>query len=195
MRIQVKNRKNNNTGSEMFERFAARQVNPELKKLLGAFFLSASSLVLVASLVSSATAEEVNSAVDDRPTVSDKIEDVFFTFDQTFYLNRRFPRNGLWFLGSFPENEIAGDGRVIHKLYNELIRQQNTRDPIIRTADLPNPFTSSLQSDAIFTPEPVPAATFAPSFRQSPAAPIPASTPVDSGTHTPTRETPIPALW
>ena len=177
------------TTDTKFESVTARSMNRlKLEGLLGALVLSASSIVWIGSM-SSAMAQE---AAGDRPTVNDRIEDVFYTFDQPFYFNRRFPRNALWFLGSFPENEIAGDGRVSHKLYNELMMQQNTSDPTLRTADLPTPFTSSLQSDPIFTEEPVPAAPFAPSFRQSPSV-APAA--VDSGANRQPRATPVPALW
>ncbi|NJR64333.1 MAG: hypothetical protein HC772_01775 [Leptolyngbyaceae cyanobacterium CRU_2_3] len=153
--------------------------------------------VLVSSLVMGATAQEIPQTTTanrraNTQTLNDRFEDVFFTFDQTFYQNRRFPRNGLWLFGSFPENEIAGDGRVIHKLYTEALRQQTTSDPTLRTADLPTPFSSSLQTDAIYTPEPVPTAPFSPSFRQSAPAPLEAP---DSFTPEETSEEPIPALW
>lgn len=178
----------NSTGKK-FEPVLASLTNcSKLKGLLGALILSATSIAWAGGM-SSAVAQE---AADDRPTVSGQVEDVFYTFDQPFYSNHRFPRNAFWFLLSFPENEIAGDGRVSHKLYNELMMQQNTSDPTLRTADLPNPFTSSLQADAIFTEEPVPAAPFAPSFRQSPSV---APTVIDSGANRPTQAAPVPALW
>ncbi|MBW4659995.1 MAG: hypothetical protein KME15_15075 [Drouetiella hepatica Uher 2000/2452] len=177
-----------NSTSKKLEPVLASLTCPKLKGLLGAFILSATSIAWVGGM-SSAVAQEV---IDDRPTVIDQIEDAYYTFDQPFYFNRRFPRNTFWFLLSFPENEIAGDGRVSHKLYNELMMQQNTSDPTLRTADLPTPFTSSLQSDAIFTEEPVPAAPFAPSFRQSPSV---APTVIDSGADRTVQEAPVPALW
>ena len=159
--------------------------NFKLREILGTVALSA-AIVLTGSGV--AMAQEV---ADDRPTVSDEVEDTFFTFDQPYFYNRRFVRNALWIFGSFPENEISGDGRVMHNLYTDLMKQQSMSDPTIRTADLPNPFTSSLLADPIYTEEPVPAAPFAPSFRQSPNA-----APTSSGAdRTETRETPVPALW
>jgi hypothetical protein len=199
MHIQAKNtaiicsRLDRNTGSKSFEDKGVSLFNPNLKGLLRTFALSASSIVLVGGMIGSASAQEVNANIDDRPTVNDQIEDVYYTFDQPFFFNRRLPRNALWIFGSFPENEIAGDGRVSHKLYTELMRIQSTSDPTIRTADLPNPFASSLQSDPIYTEEPFPAAPFAPSFRRS-DAPSAAPATVDSGADT-TRETPVPALW
>lgn len=168
-----------------------------LKIRLGLFTAIASSLVLVSGIAESVTAQEnprQNSAEQaaqeaaNQPTIPDELDDTFFTFDENFYQNHRFPRNAFWLFGSYPENEIAGDGRVVNKLYNQLIRQQGTSDPTIRTADLPNPFSSSLQTDEIYTEEAVPPAPISPSFRQQSVAP----TSVEAA---PTREAPVPALW
>lgn len=143
------------------------------------------SILLAGGIADSALAQQANPA-SQQPTLNDKFEDVFFTFDQTFYLNRRFPRNTFWLFGSFPENEIAGDGRVIHRLYTEQLRVQTTSDPTLRTADLPTPFSSSLLSDALYTAEPVPPAPAPiPVFRQ----------PAPAFAEPPQREAPIPALW
>jgi hypothetical protein len=170
-------------------------IHSKLKRISNPLTVSAVATLLVGSLVGSATAQEAPQASRvnrqaNQQTLNDRFEDTFFTFDQTFYQNRRFPRNSLWIFGSFPENEIAGDGRVIHKLYTEALRQQTTSDPTIRTADLPNPFSSSLQTDSIYTPEAVPAAPFSPSFRQPSSA---APTAVETEPVAPER--PIPALW
>ncbi|HEY9644196.1 MAG TPA: hypothetical protein V6C57_27125, partial [Coleofasciculaceae cyanobacterium] len=120
----------------------------------------------------------------------EQFESTFFTFNKNFYQNRRFARNVFWYFGPFPENQISGDGRVLHRLYTETLRQQTTSDPTIRTADLPTPFSSSLQTDPIYTPESVPPAPFAPSFRQPSTAPA-ASEPREPAAP----ERPIPALW
>lgn len=44
----------------------------------------------------------------------------------------------------FPENQISRDAERIHRLYVDLLNQQVSSDPIIRTADLPNPFNLSV---------------------------------------------------
>ena len=46
--------------------------------------------------------------------------------------------------GSYPETEIVRDAQKIHELHEELMHEQVSRDPIIRTRDLRNPYDSSL---------------------------------------------------
>jgi hypothetical protein len=79
------------------------------------------------------------------------IERAFFKDDPNFYGNNSFSRNIDWMLGpgtlfrnSFPENEIARDAELVNIVYRDLLVQQSTNDPIIRTPDLPNPYSSSL---------------------------------------------------
>jgi hypothetical protein len=179
----------------MYTHPPTRVMHSRLKGTLKLLTVSSVATLWVGSLITSATAQEAPQTSNNRranqQTLSDRFEDTFFTFDQTFYQNRRFPRNAFWLFGSFPENAISGDGRVIHKLYTEALRQQTSSDPTIRTADLPTPFSSSLQTDPIYTPEAVPAAPFSPSFRQQPTA---APTAVETEPVAPP-ERPIPALW
>lgn len=47
---------------------------------------------------------------------------------------------------AFPENETHRDASRIHGLYRNLMEQQSSNDPVIRTPDLPNPFSSSVLS-------------------------------------------------
>ncbi len=75
------------------------------------------------------------------------------TVDRAFYgpLGEFSDRNPLrstqTILGTpfgFPENQISRDGERIHRLYVDLLNQQVSSDPLIRTADLPNPFNLSV---------------------------------------------------
>lgn len=149
-------------------------------------------MAAVISFSSGAVAQETTAPTtatqeSTLPSIAEEFEDTFFTFDENFFRNRRFPRNLTWIFGPYPENEIAGDGRVTNRLYNELLKQQTQSDPTIRTADLPNPYDSSLLTGTLYTEEPVPPAP-ASIFRQS--NPAPAETaPAE------TREAPVPALW
>jgi hypothetical protein len=47
--------------------------------------------------------------------------------------------------GSFPENEIKRDAKLLHILHKDYMDQQMTSDTFIRTPDLANPFSSSLR--------------------------------------------------
>jgi hypothetical protein len=79
------------------------------------------------------------------------IERAFFKEDPNFYGNNTFSRNIDWMFGpgslfrnSFPENEISRDADLVNTVYRDLLAQQTTSDPILRTPDLPNPYASSL---------------------------------------------------
>ncbi len=52
---------------------------------------------------------------------------------------RAFPQ------GSFPENQIAREARLVNILSRDVFNQQNSNGPIIRTRDLNNPFNTSVQ--------------------------------------------------
>ena len=149
--------------------------------------LAAASLCATLVCPSSAIAQAKPApAPSNLPTLNDKFESTFFSFDRNFYRNSRFPRTASWIIGPFVESEIAGDARVTHRLYRNALRQQSESDPTLRTADLPTPYTSSLLTGSLYTVEPVPPATVSPTFRQQ-AAPAP----VDRGA----RQAPVPALW
>ncbi|MCU0570403.1 MAG: hypothetical protein MUF49_28005 [Oculatellaceae cyanobacterium Prado106] len=127
-------------------------------------------------------------ADDESITIPEAFDRAFYRFDENFYRNRQVPRSLTWFLGPFPENEIAGDGRMVNRLYREVFTQQTTEDPTIRTADLPNPFSYSLSTDSIVPPEePIPSPAFT-SFSAPPPMP-------SSGGSRFNSNFPVPALW
>ncbi|MBW4441934.1 MAG: hypothetical protein KME10_11990 [Plectolyngbya sp. WJT66-NPBG17] len=94
-------------------------------------------------------------AQDSASPVFRPRETVPNTVDRAFYgpLGEFSDRNPLrttqTILGTpfgFPENQISRDGERIHRLYVDLLNQQVSSDPLIRTADLPNPFNLSVQT-------------------------------------------------
>lgn len=118
------------------------------KSLIGVSTLVASlatfSSAAIANPFSTAGGVEVD-------TVPEIVNETYFQNDRDFYENRSLSRQFNWFLGqgslirnSFPENEIARDARAINQLYRELLEQQVSSDPLIRTPDLYNPFDTSL---------------------------------------------------
>jgi hypothetical protein len=46
--------------------------------------------------------------------------------------------------GTFPENEIAEDARLFEVFYRDVLNQQASTTPLIRTPDLNSPFNTSL---------------------------------------------------
>ncbi|AFY99739.1 hypothetical protein [Calothrix sp. PCC 6303] len=88
--------------------------------------------------------------VPNYETASEVMERAFFKNDPDFYRNNSFKRELDWMLGSgsifrnsFPENEIARDAELVNTVYRDLMTQQATNDPYIRTPDLPNPYNTS----------------------------------------------------
>ncbi len=79
--------------------------------------------------------------VIDIPEAFDR---AFFEHDKPFFTNRTLGRQLDWLFFSYPENEIMNDGELLNTLYYDVLNQQLTSDPYIRTPDLPNPFGSSL---------------------------------------------------
>ena len=82
----------------------------------------------------------------------ERLEDAFFSNDRTFYQNRSIPRQlsyiagpGILIRNSFPDNEIARDGAAVNEFYREALARQ-TSGPILRSADLINPFNLSVRT-------------------------------------------------
>ncbi len=94
----------------------------------------------------------------DNPTtgvlnnIPDQLNQVQFSNDRDFFRNRSLPRQVSYIFGpgvlirnSFPDNEIARDGSAIYEFYQDLLSRQMASRPVIRTADLPNPFNESVR--------------------------------------------------
>ncbi len=109
-----------------------------LNSLIGSGVLAASTLFAVA-----AQAQERPSVFRPREAVPDAVDRAFDT-NVSDYRGPKFTVQSLIGTGSFPENAIARDGDHLHRLYRDLLTQQVSNDPIIRTADLPNPYNTSI---------------------------------------------------
>ena len=83
-------------------------------------------------------------------TPNEIFERAFFKNNPNFYRNNSLGRDLDWILGpgisknSFPENEMARDGKLVNIVYRDIMQQQVGNDPYIRTRDLPNPYNSSV---------------------------------------------------
>lgn len=107
-------------------------------------FLLASVVLTNAALAQNADDESRQTEVNERPAVWQAFENAFYQRSGNFFQNRDIPGNVTWITGPFPENNIAGDGRAVHRVYRDAMTQQALSDPIIRTADVTNPFDTSL---------------------------------------------------
>ncbi|MBD1865920.1 hypothetical protein H6F95_01115 [Cyanobacteria bacterium FACHB-471] len=157
------------------------------KSLLG-------TLALVASFTAIADVASAQEVRGDVQTLPEAFERAFFRNDRSYYENRSLFRQANYILGQgsiiqngFPENEITRDANLVNRVYDEALAIQSTSDPLIRTADLPTPYTTSLQLLPVQAPQTTPST----SFSTPPVQSAPFSTPVA----VPAAPGPVPALW
>jgi len=122
-------------------------------------------LITVSSLLPAA-------ALAGTPSPNDLIEQAFFSHDGNFYqttsLTRQvneifglstsllgdFSHLTVKFPGNFSDNAIARDSELVNIVYRDMLAQQSTQDPYMRTQDLPNPYTTSVLDSYTYTNQP-----------------------------------------
>lgn len=131
------------------------------------------------------------SPVPGNRSVNAEFEDAFFSNDRDFFRNRTLPRQvsflfgpGILIRNSFPENEIARDARNLLEVYRTVSARQVPL-PVIRTVDLPSPFSLSVRNLPSAEPAPLP-------VQPSVLPPIPERSLPGQRQPGPT---PVPALW
>jgi hypothetical protein len=124
-----------------------------LTKLLGALVLATASTVVA----SAATAQNDPSSFEPirLETIPEAFDRSFFQDSKDSYYNRSIPGQirsifGLGIPGraGFPELAMERDAERTFKLYREVLDQQVSSDPIIRTLDLANPFNTTLRQQS-----------------------------------------------
>jgi hypothetical protein len=108
-----------------------------VKGLVSALILASTSVFVALG----AKAQEKPVVFIPRVAIPAKVDD---TFGLNSFRNPLKSMEDLVGVLGFPENLIAGDAYRVHRLYQDLLTQQVSYDPLVRTADLPNPYTSSL---------------------------------------------------
>lgn len=111
-------------------------------------------IVTAASVPSTAIAQpNTNIQTTDNITIPEAFERAFFKNDPQFFRNNSIERQvnvifgpGSLLRNSFPEHEISRDARLVHQLYEQVLNQQTSSDPVVRTPDLPNPYSTSILS-------------------------------------------------
>ncbi|MBD2098174.1 hypothetical protein H6F90_24200 [Trichocoleus sp. FACHB-591] len=117
-------------------------------------------LVSLLVLATASTVFTSAAMAQEQVTVSDRIstEKLNDAFNRVLYTNSGnfFREQGLLnqtntILGqgsivrnSFAENRIARDARLVNILYRDALEQQASDGPLVRTPDLPNPYTTSV---------------------------------------------------
>ena len=80
-------------------------------------------------------------------TVADAISRALFSQSGDIYRNTGIDRQATLLFGlSFPDHESLNDAKSVNKIYQDAIRQRGSEP--VRTADLPNPFNSSLLNNS-----------------------------------------------
>ncbi len=79
-------------------------------------------------------------------TLPNAFERAFLEHSRDFFTNRSLTSQIDNFLFAFPENNIARDGELLNVLHRDVMLQQLTNDPFMRTPDLPNPYNTSIDT-------------------------------------------------
>jgi hypothetical protein len=130
--------------------------------LMGAIALATSSLLVSGSAIAQEAQPEFVAVPPD--TVADAYNRAFFQHDVDFVNNRYLPEqfDVLFGIGglddSFVENEINQDASALYDLYRDTMYQQAHSTPLVRTADVTNPYDTSLLLSPNIPREPVPPA-------------------------------------
>ncbi|MBW4469116.1 MAG: hypothetical protein KME45_01790 [Stenomitos rutilans HA7619-LM2] len=157
-----------------------------------------SATVGLAVIVFSTIAASAAIAQDtfDNPTtgvpnnIPDQLDQVQYSNDRDFFSNRSIPRQVSYIFGpgilvrnSFPDNEIARDGKAIFEFYQDLLSRQMASRSVIRTPDLPTQFNQSIREISFEAERPL--TTTLPPVESTPPTP---TTPLQTKPR-------VPALW
>lgn len=71
--------------------------------------------------------------------------DIFKDMSPSDYIDFGFGPRGFP-IGNYPEHEALQDYEVLRVVFDDMLEQQIASDPVIRTIDLVNPYTTSLRA-------------------------------------------------
>ncbi len=114
-------------------------------KLSSIFFLTTITSLLPLSVWAQTTTEnEVN-----QVTLRQAFNDAFFKHSGTAFRNDGFrdQLNNIFGFDRYPDIQVSKDGELIDFLYEDGLRQQAGHGAPMKTRDLSNPFTTSLQEN------------------------------------------------
>ena len=130
------------------------------------------------------------------PTLPEAFNRAYYRHDGNFFDNRGIWQGVRLIFGvpNYVENSISQDGRSVDRLYKEALEQQVSSDPVLRTPDLPNPYTGSiLTTPLVISEDPIGPIPPFPTFRGPSYAPAVPDAPAVPEQNQPAR--PVPALW
>ena len=113
-------------------------------------FTKLSSILLV-PIVAGIFAIEVKAEEPTATPVSvvDVFKDAYFEHTGDNYHNSSpvGELNTIFGFNGFPDNQISADGKLLDMLYQDLMAEQSQSGTSIKTRDLSNPYTTSLQEN------------------------------------------------
>ena len=112
------------------------------KKVITAWMLAIASAV---TLAGAARAQSVN----NRPVIispAQAFNRAMFHHSGTYIENRSIGRQAgaILGIGGYPEQNLTRDAQLVNLVYRDILRQQVSSSPLIRTRDLRNPFDSNV---------------------------------------------------
>ncbi len=113
-----------------------------LSKAPQALLMALGSLCVVASMSGVANAEMADAPIS-QPTIPEAVDQV--TGNNKYWAETSIQADTKWLLGiEFDDARIQNRAERFEALYLDLMRQNDEDLPTMRTADLPNPFDSTV---------------------------------------------------
>lgn len=158
------------------------------KRTLAGLAVIALSTVAASAAIAQETFDSPTTGVPNN--IPDQLDQVQFSSDRDFFRNRSIPRQvsfmfgpGILVRNSFPDNEVARDGKAIYEFYQDLLSRQMSSRSVIRTPDLPTQFNQSIREISVEAARPL--TTNLPPIESTPPTP---TTPLQTKPR-------VPALW
>jgi hypothetical protein len=108
--------------------------------------LQSISVLVLAASVAGCFAAPVLAEEPSPENISESITRALYNQSGDIYRNHGIDRQATFLFGlSYPENENTSDSAAVDKLYKAGMSQQGG-GKVVRTADLPNPFNSSIRT-------------------------------------------------
>jgi hypothetical protein len=109
--------------------------------------LKSIGILVLAAAVAGCFAAPVLADEASPENIAESVTRALFNQSGDIYRNRGIDRQATFLFGlSYPENEYTSDAKAVEKLYREGMYQQGGGSKVLRTADLPNPFSSSIRT-------------------------------------------------
>ncbi|TBR59773.1 hypothetical protein BLD44_018235 [Mastigocladus laminosus UU774] len=121
-------------------------------RVLGGLLVVLTTAIAIPTLAQ----DQAQTLSNDYVTPNEAFEQAYFKNSPDFFgsITSQSDVNDIFGLGSFsrktfsrntfPENQIARDSELVHILYQDILHQQVSNDPYLRSPDLPNPYNTSL---------------------------------------------------